>query len=461
MKKHLLTLILLCTISLAYAQSGDSINVVRINKHYPLYDTPIVQTEDFKEFYTTKPHPHLIEALTELEKVDLLNEVNLRRRSLNRDTLTASDQLYVWKPYTQRLAYEDPHHQLFPAVNSRDEKLKNNKVKALGVSFININDTLIIDNTLDPQFKKGDRILKINDVPIETHLKYVTSKRHDIAMMLNYYYNASLTPEYKVEIIRNKKPLTIVTNGSGFGTVQFKLSDGNNNNIQTFDDAKCGYIAIPEFYPMNSRLIKILSKNIKKFKKNGCNNVILDLRKNPGGSGSDFDELMSIFINKPTINYLKSMKIKASKFTVGFYDFITEDMIGQVIDMPKDEFVSEFATNPKMYIDGMTYYVLISQSTGSVAASFVNILQYNDAATLVGEPLLHNALKYGEVVGPTLLYSNSRLAGVFCTTVMDEYTKAIDGVVMPDIAIPYVAKEYMTGKDAMLEKLLEIIKKTN
>jgi hypothetical protein len=29
---------------------------------------------------------------------------------------------------------------------------------------------------------------------------------------------------------------------------------------------------------------------------------------------------------------------------------------------------------------------------------------------------------------------------------------------MPDIAIPYVAEDYLSGKDAMLEKLLGIIK---
>lgn len=29
---------------------------------------------------------------------------------------------------------------------------------------------------------------------------------------------------------------------------------------------------------------------------------------------------------------------------------------------------------------------------------------------------------------------------------------------MLDIPIPYVAEEYMTGRDAMLDKLLEIIK---
>ena len=30
---------------------------------------------------------------------------------------------------------------------------------------------------------------------------------------------------------------------------------------------------------------------------------------------------------------------------------------------------------------------------------------------------------------------------------------------MPDITIPYIAQDYLTGRDAMLDKLLEIIKR--
>lgn len=41
---------------------------------------------------------------------------------------------------------------------------------------------------------------------------------------------------------------------------------------------------------------------------------------------------------------------------------------------------------------------------------------------------------------------------------IDECTRRDDGYIVPDIAIPYVAAEYLTGRDAVLEKLLETIK---
>ena len=103
----------------------------------------------------------------------------------------------------------------------------------------------------------------------------------------------------------------------------------------------------------------------------------------------------------------------------------------------------------------------MSRNTGSIAATFCNILQYNQAATLVGEPPLRYAFRYGETVpGRILLPTLLREVGI-STIEYDEYTRAVDGVLMPDIAIPYIARDYLSGRDAMLDKLLEIIRKQN
>ena len=182
---------------------------------------------------------------------------------------------------------------------------------------------------------------------------------------------------------------------------------------------------------------------------------------NPGGNGDRFDELLSIFINRPSVKYLRKAKVKCSQKTMGLYDFLTEEMLGQTVELPDNEIVREFPLQSKMYIDGMRYYVLMSRDTGSIAASFCNILQFNDAALLVGEPLLRNALKYGETVqGKILLPTLLQQTGISIVE-YDEYTRAVDGVLMPDIAIPYVARDYLSGRDAVLDKLLEIIEKQN
>ena len=128
------------------------------------------------------------------------------------------------------------------------------------------------------------------------------------------------------------------------------------------------------------------------------------------------------------------------------------------MELPETEYVRSFETNPKMYVGGMRCYVLISRDTGSIAASFVNMLQYHGAAQLVGEPLRHNALKYGEMLDGRLLRPTQLAESGVAMVEIDECTRRADGYVMPDLAIPYVAAEYLTGRDAVLEKLLDTLR---
>ena len=102
----------------------------------------------------------------------------------------------------------------------------------------------------------------------------------------------------------------------------------------------------------------------------------------------------------------------------------------------------------------MNYYVLVSKHTASMASTFANIMQYNNFGTLVGEPLAHNALRYGEIT--TAPFNKSLL--VISTMEMDEYSKQVNGIIQPDVHIPYVADEYMKGGDPVLEHCLDYIK---
>ena len=124
--------------------------------------------------------------------------------------------------------------------------------------------------------------------------------------------------------------------------------------------------------------------------------------------------------------------------------------------MPDKYIHREVALKKKMYVPGMRYYVMMDKDTGSVASSFCNIMQYNGAAELVGEPLRHNAMKYGEVT-EGWLYLTCLLWPSVSTVEFEEYTEAVGGGLTPDIAIPYTAADYLSGRDAVLDKLLAVI----
>lgn len=409
-------------------------------------------------------HPSFDSILTPEKEAELLAEVHRRWDSLGGDSLLTCDILWTLRPYIDFLRYEDPHYRIFPKYVYNDAEYKsprkiNRLVTAPPFDYLYINDTIIVHSSLDQQLKRGDMITAINGKPTEYYLKYSYGDRYNDAYTLMYQCHFShLVPSYDIEFVRGGELHKTVVAGIKLNELRdLSLAYVTERNIRTY--GKCGYIAIPEFFPFNSRLIKIIHKAVLDFRKHGITDVILDLRLNGGGNGDRFDELMSIFINKQVVKYCKGQRVKVSDATLGWYDFLTEDMKGQVVDLPSGEYAAEFTTNPKMYVDGMKYYVMMSRNTGSIAASFCNIMQFNDAGLLVGEPLLHNALKYGETVGGKNFLPLQLEETAVSTVEIDEYTRGMDGILWPDIAIPYVAADYLSGDDAMLEKLLEIIAK--
>lgn len=393
------------------------------------------------------------------------NLVVMRCESIGKDSLMTHELLYVLKPYLDWMQWIDPHLRVdskytFKGIdNAKSAQTLISQIKRLGVRLVLINDTLVVNRCIDPQIEVGDMIVRINDADASQLLNYSYHDRYQTPITLLKNYNARhLTDKYAITLLRKGKKHTV--NASIYnGTQTFKQMVINDQfKTKLFEQEKIGYLEIGQFYPDNSYLIKHIKKTINEFKKKNITSVILDLRRNSGGNGDRFDELLSIFIDKPSIQYLKNQKLRVSPETVGDYDFLNQDMIGQVVDIPEECVISEVKLNPKHFIHSMKYYVLQSKDTGSVAASFCNIMHYNNAATLVGEPLLHNAVKYGEIIPGSQLGSSTIFFDAVSTTEYNEYTKAIDGVLYPDVHIPYVASEYMTGKDAVLEKLLTIIK---
>lgn len=167
------------------------------------------------------------------------------------------------------------------------------------------------------------------------------------------------------------------------------------------------------------------------------------------------DRLLSLFIDKDTVNYLKEVKLRVSEANIKEYDFLSPSMIGELVNLPEENFVRSIPLKHSEY-QNLSVYILISKNTASTAASFVNIIQYNGSGILIGEPLSHNALKYGEIVY-VKWDINPLCAFVISTVEHSEYTKNPDGQIYPDIEIPYVASEYMQGGDPLLEKLLKYI----
>lgn len=445
----------------AKLQLRESRMVPVTGRSIAVFDVATPRLEIGHRLFRIPEHPAFDSLLTPAVTQRLLDEINRRCETIERDTLLTSDLIWVYRPYFDWLFAEDPHCRIEPMIPAGKMR-EIRKLRVPAFDLLRIHDTVIVHHSLDAAFRPGDRILAINGIPVETLQQYTYPDRYDTpANLLRHYHFSNVVDSFAFDIERQGERLRLQTSGEIQRRVVLKLQQQRALTLKVFSDAAGACISIPSFYPNNSWLIKELSRQIKKWKAEGITHIILDLRMNPGGYGDRFDELLSLFINRPAIDYLRGARIRCSRATMPLYDFLSGEQMGQNVVLPEGEIVRRVPLQPELFVDGMKYYVLMSRNTGSIAATFCNILQYNQAATLVGEPLLRHAFRYGETVpGRILLPTLLREVGI-STIEYDEYTRAVDGVLMPDIAIPYVARDYLSGQDAMLDKLLEIIRKQN
>jgi len=348
---------------------------------------------------------------------------------------------------TDLFHYVDPHLIYYPSLQvDKGFKGKFKQLKVLPFEIYNINDTLLIKKSYVEGLKKGDHLLSINGYEIDEFKKYIYPSWRSMdgyVMQLQ----SQLTYSENYQIVVNRK-----------GTVKEFTVGGVSSNHATgeryckghiIDEYETGYCKISSFTG-NKFIYKELKKQIEKTKAEGYTNFIIDLRGNTGGSGYKLDAMFSLLSDKDSLIYMKSQFIKVSSKTEKDYKFLKGHKKGDLVQFP-DKLTFRKAPLEKDHYQGeMNYYLMIDKSTASIAASFANIFQYNNVGRLVGESLDHNSLSFGDIIS-TWAYQNL----IVSTVQYNENTKSSDGILVPDIEIPYVAKEYMEQEDPILNKLLE------
>ena len=363
------------------------------------------------------------------------------------DSTSFTEFVKLYRGALDLFTYEDPHFRIYPLLIRHSDNTEamsknyNDYILALPFNILQINDSLLIDKSLSKELFKGDLILSVNGIDAQKLLNYTYKDRYIDASMMQLQNNMMFSRYYDLKLIRNGKIMEL--NVTGVSLNEYNKLLTNRNDITTRIIGDVGYVSIEEFIK-NKRIINELREFIKEVQNIGGHSIIIDIRKNLGGSGEDFDKLMSIFTPAKEIDYMKDVKRVVAR---------KRDSIKEIVSLPDSKIFKKIPLKPKLYMGEMDYYVLMSTNTGSEASSFANIMQYNNLGILVGEPLRHNATHYGDINRGT-----GAVQFIYSTIRYDEYTKAIDGIIYPDINIPYNAGEYMKGGDPILEKLLEIIK---
>ena len=442
-KTLLLAFVLTAFISKGISQTDYSLAI--LNPKSLLTKEQLIKDKEALKNY----HPNPFNSFPEREWDSLIEVI---AKELPLEPIMETEKTLIRRKLLDRVTFEDPHLRFIPVLGKTGTlKVKMKKIKALPFTLINISDTLLVDKSFDENILSGDRILSINNIEAVTYLESSYRDRYMSGYVLQTFHHFSFASDYSIKLVRNNQWKEILIKGIPIDNGFFPKLYGDIEE-KIIDENKTGYFSINNF-DYNKYLVKCLGRYLDKVKKEGYKNVIIDIRRNPGGSGDHFDELFSLLSNKKKIPYQSGVKLKVSKATYKDYSY-TEDDFGRLVDLPDSLIVKECPLDNSLYKGDFNYYVLISQQTASMAATFANVMQYNKIGLLVGESLAHNALNYGE----TFIAERDNSFWTISTVENFEYTKAEGGILNPDISIPFVASEYMKGGDPVLEKCMEYIK---
>lgn len=225
------------------------------NRSIRIYDVVIPRNEVGSKLFRVNIHPVMDSLLTPDVEKRILSEINGRCDALGMDTLRSSDLFWVMKPYFEWLRNIDPHYRIVPTYGCRARK-EERKIRSLRVpefDLLRIGDTVIVNSSLNPDFRRGDRILAINGVEMSEYLKYNYHDRYTTPeILMHYYYNSEVTDRFDFVVERADTVLEISTNGGKPADVRVELSRMRELTARTFPDAGCGYVSIPEFIPITA-----------------------------------------------------------------------------------------------------------------------------------------------------------------------------------------------------------------
>ncbi|GAA0872905.1 S41 family peptidase [Gangjinia marincola] len=241
----------------------------------------------------------------------------------------------------------DPHSTYIPPEQYERvaQNMKGDFV-GIGVSFYNINDTIVVIRALEDGpseragIKGGDRILFANGQQLFNRNLDNDSITRQLKGAANTKVNLKVYRKTEDRLL----DFTVTR-----GTVPLKSVDAA---YMITDDL--GYIKINRFAESTYKEFK---KALKNLKNQGANQLILDLRNNGGG-------------------YL-SEAIKIAD------EFLEDDKLILFTKSKKGEIDKTFATNAGMYENGQVY-VLMNENSASASEVVAGALQDNDKGTIVG-----------------------------------------------------------------------------
>ncbi|NEW83979.1 MAG: S41 family peptidase [Mariniphaga sp.] len=241
----------------------------------------------------------------------------------------------------------DPHTVYIPAKDMQEvsEEMSGN-FSGIGVQFSIQNDTIMVIDVISggPSQKlgirAGDRIVKVNDSIMAgvkvTNEKVLKKLRGDKGSKVNVSIARKGFPELiPYEIKRGEIPLTSV-------------------DVSYMIDSKTGYIKVGRFA---EKTYEEFMSGVDQLEKSGADQIIIDLRGNPGGYLGAVIKMVSEFLDKGELVVYTEGRTQPKR---------------------------SFNTEKKGSYFGKKVVVLVDEYSASASEIFAGAIQDNDRGTIIG-----------------------------------------------------------------------------
>ncbi len=434
-----------------YAPAGDLIAVIDLKKDLAQLSTLLDSVH---------PNPNFT--------MDLA-EVKFQINKLAEEITVPMTHLEAWKYFSQLNPYFQDGHMLisYPEFAQRqhqhidnDGKMFPVKVRIDNSQHIYVTDVQSADNGI----KVADEIVAINGIEASKIVKAILNRMHGdtvsnrLAFISDrfdsmYWLLYGDTGHYQIDVKNNSERIHYSIIGSNQKVSElhpeineFLQRDVLENNI--------GYLRVDRFYyapEQDKAYFKFMEESWQEFNNANVQDVIIDVRNNPGGTDHYWQQGIAPYIANKPFSFLSHFKIRLTENNLKMGPLKGE--VNSLVEGPYDQLVPIKAQND-LRIPGKAY-LLMGPLSYSSTVLFLTALQDSKQAVIAGQSSGARSCTTGRIENKILSGSKVRLTLPTLIFTRPSGKELCHQPIKPDIFIPDVPSNPAIAVTKLAELIVE------